>query len=80
MSQAVNARAADPGQGAGALRMVCCRPRLETALMIELDFYGYDALHGNVLGECLDAAGIDASLHGRSGSPAHDVATAVDQD
>lgn len=35
--------------------------------MFELDFCGFASLPGSSLGECLDAAGIDASLagHGR---------------
>jgi hypothetical protein len=30
--------------------------------MFELDFCGFASLPGNVLAECLDAAGVDATL------------------
>ena len=30
--------------------------------MFELDFCGFASQPGNVLGECLDAAGVDAAL------------------
>lgn len=34
--------------------------------MIEFDFCGYACLPGNPLGECLDAAGIEATLAPRA--------------
>jgi hypothetical protein len=40
---------------------------MERLAMIEFDFCGYACLPGNPIGECLDAAGIDASLDRRGG-------------
>ena len=49
--------------------MVRCDPRGRCGVVImgELDFCGFASLPGNCLSECLDAAGIDASLarHGQ---------------
>ena len=40
--------------------------------MIEFEFCGYASLPGNPMGECLDAAGIDASLEAAGPSDADD--------
>lgn len=46
--------------------MVRCHPRDRSGVVImgELDFCGFASQPGNCLSECLDAAGIDASLAG----------------
>lgn len=47
--------------------------------MFELDFCGFASLPGNVLAECLDAAGVDAAL-GTGIRAGHDAAHAIDAD
>ena len=41
--------------------------------MVEFEFCGYACLAANPMGECLDAAGIDASLKAASPSCADDM-------
>lgn len=47
--------------------------------MIDFDFCGFASLPGHLLGECLDAAGLDIGVDDHAGAPASPIPVGLDE-